>query len=150
MEQTAVASRRGAFAPLGPTARSVPAHPPARGISVEGGSRGPRLRSASDVQGARRADARDTRRARSTDADGGDGATDEATMRDAGNRDVTIRVIPGADHGLFVPSGLRTQWFEQRPVSGWVDEMAKWFCASRAGGEHRHCCALSHDPCSVV
>lgn len=50
----------------------------------------------------------------------------EAAMRDAGNRDVTIRVIPGADHGLFVPSGLRTSWFEQRPVSGWVDEMTAW------------------------
>ena len=50
----------------------------------------------------------------------------EATMQDAGNRGVTIRVIPGADHGLLVPSGIRTQWFEQRPVLGWVDEMTAW------------------------
>jgi len=50
----------------------------------------------------------------------------EAAMRDAGNRNVTIRVIPGADHGLLVPSGLRTTWFEQRPASGWVDEMTAW------------------------
>jgi dienelactone hydrolase len=50
----------------------------------------------------------------------------DATMREAGNRNVTIRVIPGADHGLLMPSGLRTQWFEQRPVPGWVDEMTAW------------------------
>jgi pimeloyl-ACP methyl ester carboxylesterase len=50
----------------------------------------------------------------------------EAAVRDGGNRDATIHVIPGADHGLFVPSGLRMQWFEQRPASGWVDEMTAW------------------------
>jgi pimeloyl-ACP methyl ester carboxylesterase len=50
----------------------------------------------------------------------------DAAMRDAGNRNVTIRVIPGADHGLLVPSGLRATWFEQRPASGWVEEMTDW------------------------
>ena len=50
----------------------------------------------------------------------------EAAARDAGNPRVRIRVIPGADHGLFVPSGIRTAWFEQSPAAGWVDEMTAW------------------------
>jgi dienelactone hydrolase len=50
----------------------------------------------------------------------------EASMREAGNRGLTIRIIPGADHGLLMPSGIRTAWYEQRPVAGWVEEMTVW------------------------
>jgi dienelactone hydrolase len=50
----------------------------------------------------------------------------EAAAREAGNGGVRIHVIQGADHGLFVPSGIRTRWFEQSPATGWVDEMTAW------------------------
>jgi len=60
-------------------------------------------------------------------------------LESAGNPDYTVRVIPRADHGLWVTSGSGGagapggsgghSWLGQRPAKGWVDEMVAWVSA---------------------
>lgn len=50
-------------------------------------------------------------------------------LRKARNRDYLVRNIPGANHGLLVSRAKGESWLEQRPASGWVDEMIAWVSA---------------------
>jgi hypothetical protein len=50
----------------------------------------------------------------------------DSTFRAADNRAVTLRLVSGADHGLWVPTGRGVSWLEQGPAPGWVDAMAEW------------------------
>lgn len=67
------------------------------------------------------------------------GAKDEVTpvtarvthtaLRKARNTDYSIREIPAANHALWVSRSEGDSWLEQRPASGWVDEMIAWVSA---------------------
>lgn len=50
-------------------------------------------------------------------------------LRKARNRDYLVRAIPGANHGLLVSRANGESWLEQRPASGWVDDMIAWVSA---------------------
>lgn len=50
-------------------------------------------------------------------------------LRKAGNRDYLVRQIPGANHGLLVSRANGESWLDQRPATGWVDEMIGWASA---------------------
>jgi pimeloyl-ACP methyl ester carboxylesterase len=50
-------------------------------------------------------------------------------LRKAANPDYTIREIPGATHRLWVMRTGGDSWLEQRPATGWVDEMIAWVVA---------------------
>ncbi|HLA13911.1 MAG TPA: alpha/beta hydrolase, partial [Gemmatimonadaceae bacterium] len=50
-------------------------------------------------------------------------------LRKAGNRDYLVREIPGANHGLLVSRADSESWLDQRPATGWVDEMIAWASA---------------------
>lgn len=50
-------------------------------------------------------------------------------LRKAGNRDYLVRQIPGANHGLLVTRADGESWLQQRPATGWVDEMIAWASA---------------------
>jgi len=52
-----------------------------------------------------------------------------SALRKAKNRDYLVRAIPGANHGLLVSRSTGESWLEQRPASGWVDEMIEWVAA---------------------
>jgi dienelactone hydrolase len=49
----------------------------------------------------------------------------DSALRAAGNTDYMIRVIPRADHGLFVSTG-GDSWLDERPADGWMKEMTVW------------------------
>ena len=50
-------------------------------------------------------------------------------LRKARNTDYLVRRIPGANHGLLVSRASGESWLDQRPASGWVDEMIAWASA---------------------
>lgn len=52
----------------------------------------------------------------------------DAAMKVAGNTDYIVRIIPRADHGLFVSTGGES-WVNDRPADGWVKEMSEWVVA---------------------
>jgi len=52
----------------------------------------------------------------------------DAALRAAGNTSYAIRVVPRADHGLFVSTG-GNGWLGERPASGWVSDMIEWVVA---------------------
>lgn len=47
-------------------------------------------------------------------------------LASAGNHDVTIHVLPGADHALLVKPGPHAPWLADRPAANWVAEMVDW------------------------
>jgi uncharacterized protein len=47
-------------------------------------------------------------------------------LKTGGNRDVTIRILPGADHGLWVAPKPGARWDWDRPAPGWLDGMVDW------------------------
>ncbi len=56
----------------------------------------------------------------------------EAALSRAGNSEFTVRIVPGADHGLWLLPGAGRTW--ERPAPGWVEETLRWPRA-RAGLE---------------
>lgn len=52
----------------------------------------------------------------------------EAGLQAAGNTDHNVRIVPGADHGLFVSNGGES-WLDERPAAGWIDDMIRWVSA---------------------
>jgi len=52
-----------------------------------------------------------------------------AALRKARNPDYAVRQIPGADHQLWVTRATGESWLEQRPASGWLEEMIAWVSA---------------------
>jgi pimeloyl-ACP methyl ester carboxylesterase len=50
----------------------------------------------------------------------------ETFQRRAGNRDVTIRTFPGANHGLWVERTTEGQPDWDRPAAGWLELMLQW------------------------
>lgn len=48
-----------------------------------------------------------------------------------GNRDVTVRVLPGADHALVVKPSRHAPWLADRPAANWVAEMLDWATRQR-------------------
>jgi dienelactone hydrolase len=52
----------------------------------------------------------------------------ESALRAAGNTDYTVRIIPRADHGLFVSTGGES-WLNERPADGWIKNMSEWVVA---------------------
>ncbi|HEX6250001.1 MAG TPA: alpha/beta fold hydrolase [Gemmatimonadaceae bacterium] len=47
-------------------------------------------------------------------------------LENGGNRDVTVRLLPGADHALLTkPDGLGS-WLAERPAANWVADMIAW------------------------
>jgi alpha-beta hydrolase superfamily lysophospholipase len=57
----------------------------------------------------------------------------QAALRRAANRDVTVRIFPGADHSLVLPAGVRPdtngRWDFHRAGPGAVDTMVAWLRA---------------------
>jgi dienelactone hydrolase len=49
----------------------------------------------------------------------------DAALRAAGNTDYTVRIVPRADHGLFVSTGGES-WLDERPADGWMKDMTAW------------------------
>jgi dienelactone hydrolase len=51
-------------------------------------------------------------------------------LKRAGNRDVTIKIFPGANHGLFLPPGIRPdtggKWDWPRIAPGYMDLVFNW------------------------
>ena len=48
----------------------------------------------------------------------------EVALQKGGNKDHTIRIFPGADHGLWISPGKGWDW--ERPAPGWLDLMVSW------------------------
>lgn len=52
-------------------------------------------------------------------------------VESGGNRDVTVRVLPGADHAVLVKPSPRASWLAERPAANWVAEMLEWASRQR-------------------
>ncbi len=50
----------------------------------------------------------------------------QGALERAGNRDVTIRLLPGADHALLVKQERHAPWLADRPAADWVAHMVAW------------------------
>lgn len=47
-------------------------------------------------------------------------------LESAGNRIVTVRIYPDADHALLVKPTRQAPWLAERPAPDWVKEMIQW------------------------
>ncbi|HEX9727331.1 MAG TPA: alpha/beta fold hydrolase [Gemmatimonadales bacterium] len=47
-------------------------------------------------------------------------------LEDAGNRQLTVQLLPGADHALMVKPAGNASWLAERPVDDWVAQMIAW------------------------